>query len=329
MYCSDDISEMERIIIFLKSHKTDYVSGQELSKLLKISRVAVWKQIKKIKKLGYEIDSKQKLGYKMTNTTTLPLPWEIRNGLKSKILGRKIYYLETVDSTQNFAVEIASEKNHGTVVVSKQQTKGKGRLGRKWASPNGGIWLSVVLQPEIDVTKTTLIPIASSLALVVAIEKSLDIKPKLKWPNDVTVNGKKVAGMLVEASIESNKIEHLILGVGINFKINPKKIEQKLKNTEHFYGVETLVKEDTTESPIKLIQEFLYQLEKNINMLTEGKIRPIITQWTKRSSTIGHKISITTSDGKISGNATHIDDEGALILSKNGHRNRVLVGDVT
>jgi len=179
MYCSDDISEMERIIIFLKSHKTDYVSGQELSKLLKISRVAVWKQIKKIKKLGYEIDSKQKLGYKMTNTTTLPLPWEIRNGLKSKILGRKIYYLETVDSTQNFAVEIASEKNHGTVVVSKQQTKGKGRLGRKWASPNGGIWLSVVLQPEIDVTKTTLIPIASSLALVVAIEKSLNIKPKL------------------------------------------------------------------------------------------------------------------------------------------------------
>ncbi len=327
-YSSKDNPGLLKVLSFLKTHDTEYLSGQDLSDVLKISRVAVWKHIKKIKELGYNIESKQKLGYKLISNTKLLLPWEITHGLKTKKIGREAYYFDSINSTQTQALKMTLEsKNNGTVIISQKQTGGKGRAGRKWISPKGGIWLSVILHPEFDVSVATLFPIASSLALSIAIEKCFNVEPELKWPNDVTIKGKKVAGILVDASMESNKIESMVLGVGINFDVSVKEIEKALKNTPNFYGVISLQKFKKDTTPVYLIQIFLEELENIFEMLNVGQIKKIIKEWTKRSSTIGKNVELITKEGKITGKATKRDDEGALIISDKKN-SRVLAGDI-
>ena len=328
-YSSFNNPGLVKVLFFLKAHNTEYLSGQDLSDVLRISRVAVWKHIKKIKELGYKVETKQKLGYRLESNTEKLLPWEITDGLKTKIIGKKAYYFDSIDSTQNQALTMAFDKeNNGAVIVAEQQTSGKGREGRRWESPKGGIWLSIILHPKFDISVTTLFPLASALALSNAIEKTMKIKAEVKWPNDITINGKKVAGMLVDASLESNKIEELVLGVGINFNVDVKQIEKTLKETPNFYGAANLVQNQKQIKPIDLVHSFLTELEKIYFMLDAANIKKIIKDWTAKSSTIGKEVEINTEKGKIKGLATKIDDDGALIISKNKKVTRVMAGDV-
>ena len=328
IYSSFDNVSMIKILSLLKSHKSEYLSGQDLSDVLKISRVAIWKHIKKIRSLGYKIESKQQSGYKLVDIPDLLLPWEITENLKTKFIGKRAYYFDSIDSTQDFALKIASQDNeNGTVIISKKQTGGKGRMKRKWFSPVGGIWMSVIIHPDFDISNVTLVPIATSLALCMAIEKTIKIRPKLKWPNDITIKGKKVAGILVDTSIESNKIESLILGVGINFKIKQEKLKKNIVNSPNYYGATTLVKKN--ESALHLVQQFLYELEVIFQWINSGLTKKIIFEWAKRSSTIGKNISIINDKKIVTGKAIKIDNDGALIISKNKQTTRILIGDVT
>ena len=328
MFTSFDDFSFLKILSFLKAHESEFLSGQDMSDILKISRVAVWKDIKKIRSLGYKIESKQNLGYRLIDSSELLLPWEITQNLNTKFLGKRVYYFDSTDSTQNFAMEIASnDKENGTVIISKKQTVGRGRMKRKWKSPTGGIWMSIIIHPKFDVSYTTLVPIATSLALCMAIEKILKIKPELKWPNDVTLKGKKVAGVLVDTSIISNEIENMVLGIGINFKIKPHELASTIKKTPNFYGVATLVKKN--ERALPLVHQFLYELENVFQLINSRRIRKIKNEWTKRSSTIGRNVSIITSEGNVNGKAVKIDSDGALIISKGKKAERILVGDIT
>ena len=327
MFTSFDDFSFLKILSFLKAHESEFLSGQDMSNILKISRVAVWKDIKKIRSLGYKIESKQNLGYRLIDSSELLLPWEITQNLNTKFLGKRVYYFDSTDSTQNFAMEIASnDKENGTVIISKKQTVGRGRMKRKWKSPTGGIWMSIIIHPKFDVSYTTLVPIATSLALCMAIEKILKIKPELKWPNDVTLKGKKVAGVLVDTSIISNEIENVVLGIGINFKIKPHELASTIKKTPNFYGVTTLVKKN--EKALPLVQQFLYELENVFQLINSRRIKKIKSEWTKRSSTIGRNVSIITSEGNVSGKAVKIDSDGALIISKGKKTEKILVGDI-
>jgi BirA family biotin operon repressor/biotin-[acetyl-CoA-carboxylase] ligase len=330
IYSLDDNSGLVKVLSFLKSHNTEYLSGQDLSDVLRISRVAVWKHIKKIRELGYKIESKQKLGYRLESNTDMLLPWEITAGLKTKIFGKQAYYFDSIDSTQKQAMKMSSdEASNGTIIIAEKQTSGKGRLGRKWISPKGGIWFSIILHPKFDISVITLFPIASALALSNAIEKTLNIKSEVKWPNDITIKGKKVAGMLVDASLESNKIENLVLGVGINFDVDVKQIEKILRGTPNFYGVASLSEQNKTIKPILLVQSFLTELEQMYDLLNMGDTKKIIRDWTKKSSTIGQNIELHTENGKIKGKAIRIDDDGALVISENNKSRRVTSGDIT
>ena len=328
MLTSFDNLSFLKILSFLKAHKSEFLSGQDMSDILKISRVAVWKDIKKIRSLGYKIESKQNLGYRLVDSSELLLPWEVTQNLNTEFLGKRVYYFDTIDTTQNFAMKIASKSNeNGTVVISKKQTGGRGRMKRKWKSPAGGIWMSIIIHPKFDVSYATLVPIATSLALCIAIEKILKIKPELKWPNDVTLKGKKIAGILIDTSIVSNEIENMVLGIGINFKIKPHELANMIKKTPNFYGVATLVKKN--ESALPLVQQFLYELENIFQLINSGHIKKIKNGWTKRSSTIGRNVSIMTNEGNLNGKAVKIDSDGALIISKGKKIERILVGDIT
>lgn len=329
IYTSFDNPGLVKVLTFLKTHNTEYLSGQDLSDVLKISRVAVWKHIKKIISLGYIVESKQKLGYRLTKNTELLLPWEITHGLKTKKIGKRVYYFDSIDSTQNYANDIVNDpKEDGALIIAEKQTGGKGREGRKWASPEGGIWFSIIMHPKMDIGLSTLIPIASSLALRNTISKTLKIESELKWPNDVTINHKKVAGMIADIALESNKIKNLVLGIGINFNVNAKTIENKFKDTPNFYGVCSLADFNKTVSPVEFLQKYLQELEYVFQSIEKGKIKEIVNEWSKYSSTLGRKVVATLDDAKIVGIAVKIDDDGMLIIQDKDKKHRIVAGDV-
>lgn len=321
MFNSKDEPGLVKVLEFLKAHNTEYLSGQDLSDVLKISRVAIWKHVKKIKELGYVIKSDQSLGYKLESNTNKLLPWEITDKLDTKSIGKYVYYFDSINSTQKYAKKIKAE--HGTLIIADKQTEGMGRDGRIWISPKGGISLSIILHPKFDISTITIFPLAVSLALSIAIKKTLSIQTELKWPNDLMINGKKIAGILVDASLESNIVESLIVGVGINFNINVKDTQKMLKDTN--YDISSLV-QDKKIMPKILVQAFLKELEliySNIHNRTK-----IIRDWTTLSSTIGRKVEVSTTDEKIRGTATKIDDDGALVISDGSTNKRVIAGNV-
>lgn len=328
MYTSFEQTTLDKIVTLLKSHQSEFLSGEKLSKSLSLSRAAVWKNIKKLQSLGYKIESRPKSGYRLQQSTDLLVPWEVSDGLQTDIIGRKIYYFGTIDSTQNFALELAKRPHeNGSLVIADRQTQGRGRLNRKWVSPKGGIWMSILLRPNFEPSHTSLFPMATSLALAVSIEKTLKIKTELKWPNDITIKGNKVAGILIDASVESNKIDYLIIGIGINFKINPGTISKSIKQKK--YGIATLISKDQGTRPAELVQQFLLELEKTYNNILTDNVGTIRKEWIKRSSTIGKNVTITTTTGTLKGKVTGIDKTGALILSRNGIVQHVLAGDMT
>ena len=328
-YTSFDNVGLVKVLSFFQTHDSEYLSGQDLSDVLKISRVAVWKHIKKIQTLGYKIESKQKLGYRLIDDTEKLLPWEITRDLKTQLIGKRVYYFEEIDSTQNFAQNIAADKKeNGTIIIAEKQTSGRGRLDRKWTSPKGGIWFSLIIHPKFDVSSSTLIPILSAVALSKSIKSVLDIETEVKWPNDITMNGKKVAGVLVDASFQTNSIDYLILGIGINFDIDAKKLEKRLTKTPNFYGIDSLREKEDKTPPKKLLKEFLLQFEKNLFQLDKGEKSKIIKEWTKRAAGIGKKITINTSNGKISGISQGIDNDGALKIKTRNEIKKIYVGDV-
>ena len=328
-YTSFDNIGLVKVLSFFQTHDSEYLSGQDLSDVLKISRVAVWKHIKKIQSLGYKIESKQKLGYRLIDNTEKLLPWEVTHNLKTKLIGKRVYYFEEIDSTQNFAQQIAlNKKEDGTIIIAERQTDGRGRLERKWTSPKGGITFSIIIHPKFDVSSSTLVPILSAVALSKSIKSVLGIETEVKWPNDITMNGKKIAGILVDASFQANNIDYLILGVGINFDIDVKKLEKRLSKTPNFYGINSLREENDKTPPKLLLKEFLLQLEKNLLRLDNGKKSQIVKEWTKKAAGIGKKIIINTSDGKVSGISQGIDNDGALKLKTRKGIKRILAGDV-
>ena len=328
-YTSFDNVGLVKVLSFFQTHDSEYLSGQDLSDVLKISRVAVWKHIKKIQTLGYKIESKQKLGYRLIDNTEKLLPWEITRDLKTKLIGKRVYYFEEIDSTQNFAQNIAADKKeNGTIIIAEKQTSGRGRLDRKWTSPKGGIWFSLIIHPKFDVSSSTLIPILSAVALSKSIKSVLGIETEVKWPNDITMNGKKVAGVLVDASFQTNSIDYLILGIGINYDIDAKKLEKRLTKTPNFYGIDSLRGKENKTPPKTLLKEFLLQFEKNLFQLDKGEKSKIIKEWTKRAAGIGKKITINTSNGKISGISQGIDNDGALKIKTRNEIKKIYVGDV-
>ena len=330
-YNSFENPGLVKVLRFLQAHSDEYLSGQDLSDVLRISRVAVWKHIRKIRELGYSVESRQKLGYRLLADSDRLLPWEVTSGLKTDVIGQRAYYFESTDSTQAQSLRLAADPaNNGAIVTAARQTDGRGRSGRRWISQDGGIWFSVILQPEFGISDATLFPIASSVALSEAIEKTFGISPELKWPNDLIINGKKVAGMLVDASMESNRIQNMILGVGINFDVDTGRIEDALKDSPGFYGASSLSHDGGKKvRPVQLVQAFLIALERVCNELGAGRAERIVSEWTGRSSTIGRHVELDAPDGRISGRAVRIDTDGALVVLQGGVSHRIIAGDIT
>ena len=207
-----------RILARLQEVSGEYISGTVLARELGVTRTAIWKHIESLKEEGYQINGVPNRGYRLTGLEGLPIP---PRGEAEFFIGRQLLRFAEVDSTNDVARELLArgKLGHGAVILAERQRQGRGRRGRNWESPNGGLWFSVVLFPEITIAELAKISLVSALAVAGALQRFVPSGTGVKWPNDVLLNGRKVAGILLEMKGEFDKIEYVIIGIGINVNV--------------------------------------------------------------------------------------------------------------
>lgn len=295
------------IIQMLIDSDSEYVSGQNISDKLGITRTAVWKRISKLKELGFEIESVTKKGYKLLSYPDILNKELIEIGMKSDFIGHSVEVLESVDSTNDYAKKKAKELVDGSVIISLEQVKGKGRRGRSFHSGKGdGIYLSIILKPGFEPAKAPFITSIAGAALVNTFNK-FNIQTKVKWPNDVLINGKKVAGILTEMSADMEFIEYIVLGVGIN--VSGLEFPSELKNI-----ATSLKLEGYDVKKLSIIWQFIYEFELLYNLYLNENTSEVVNILKNNSSVLGKQINVHYMNEIESAIAVDINNQGALII---------------
>ena len=313
----------EKVLQKLKEQKN--VSGEMLAREFNVSRMAVCKAVGRLRAEGYRIESKPRKGYRLLPLEDEPLNiFEIGRNLGTKVVGREIYCLKEVDSTMDEVKKFA-EKPEGLVVVAERQLKGRGRLSREWFSPKGGLYLSILLKPKIQPQMVPCLSLLGGLAVCETVRSLYQMDAKLKWPNDVVYGGRKLSGVLVEASIEQDLIHYVILGIGVNLNLDKPDFPPSLRKTA--CSVKMVLQRQVSRP--EFARNLLRKIDYWYDVLHKKGSEPIIEAWVKLSSTIGKLVKVRLPGGSLTGIAETLDEDGALILkTPNGNRVKVYAGEV-
>ena len=315
-------NKKSEIIKILKESKGKAVSGEELGNQLGISRTMIWKYIKSLAKEGYEIESSPKIGYMLRSVPDRLYPDTIQMGLKTSLIGQKIHYFDELTSTNITAKELAHDADDGTIVVAEVQKGGRGRLGREWLSPRGGIWMSVILKPTISLAHASRLTLVVGVAISKAMRK-LGVDARIKWPNDILIDGKKVCGILTEVNAEMEQIDYIVIGIGINANVDMNDFSDDVKD------VATTLLSELGEpiDRISFIQDVLFELEQEYIRFSTQPFSHILDEWISLSDTIGRQVTVTTPSKIIEGKAVGMTEDGALMIENpNGSRQDVMAG---
>jgi len=313
----------------LKGQRGEWVSGQILAGRLDMTRAAIWKRIGLLKEQGYGIDASPRKGYRLRDIPDRLLASEIRDGLKTCVIGqRDIHHFERTDSTNKRAKEIAAAgAGEGALVVAEEQTRGRGRLDRHWFSPAGqGIYLSVVLRPALPPSEAARLVLLAAVAVAETLIDTAGLKATIKWPNDVLVGGKKIAGILTELAMEMDAVDYVIIGLGLNVNMPADQWPEDIR------GRATSVLAETGQpfSRPLLLRHLLESFENGYEELTNAGFEPIMARWRDLADMLGRKVSVQARGGSYSGEVVDFDPDGFMILrDNNGRDRRILSGDVT
>ncbi len=315
----------DKIIKIILDNKDNFISGEELSKQLGISRAAVWKHINILREEGYNIESVNRKGYRLIGSNDdLLNPQNIYHNLKTDFIGKNIIHLETVDSTNDYLKKIANEVEEGTVVISEEQTRGKGRWGRQWESEaNEGIWMSIILKPEVEPVKAPFITLIAGAAIVKALN-NLKVPAKIKWPNDIIINNKKISGILTELSAEIERINYVVVGIGMNVKNTKFDGELEDKAT-------SIYKENYDLSRLEIVTEIIYEFEKLYkDYIENNRSEETINVCKEYSAIIGKEIYIIKGDERELVKCIDLNNDGNLIIKDNNDSIReIMSGEVS
>lgn len=307
-----------QIFSYLKQAE-GYISGEDISRQLKISRTAIWKNIEELRKDGYDIVAVPHLGYKLLSSPDKLFPHEILHGLNTKVIGKNYIHYDMLTSTMDSAFQLGvSGAGEGTVVCSEGQTKGRGRMERLWSSPKGkGLYFSLILRPSIFPADAAKITLLSAVAICEALSRSTELNIHIKWPNDLLINNKKVAGILTELSAEMDRVRFMVIGAGVNVNTSVKQLPDSATSLKHETG--------KNFSRVALIQEILFSIEHWYEILNKNGFAPVIQRWRDLSSTLGKKVTV----GNVKGKAVDLDEHGGLIIqNESGEKFRCMTGDV-
>jgi BirA family biotin operon repressor/biotin-[acetyl-CoA-carboxylase] ligase len=314
-----------RTLEILLRNTSEYISGEEISKELGISRAAVWKHISLLKNEGYVFLATSKKGYKIVNAHEM-----LESGFydlpQEQAIGRNYYYLDEVDSTNSYSKKIAVESPDGTVVMADVQTKGKGRLGRAWESKDKkGLWMSVILKPKIPISGVFIL---SHLAGVAVCKTLLEegYNANIKWPNDVLINGKKVCGILCELDGEAERVNYVVVGIGLNLKQEIEDFPMEIREK----ATSLLIEDNEKIRPREILKKILLNLEYLYNTLINDGPKEIIKYAKENSATIGKDVQIIYNNDTIIGKAIDINHNGGLVIeTKDGQTMEIISGEVS
>jgi BirA family transcriptional regulator, biotin operon repressor / biotin---[acetyl-CoA-carboxylase] ligase len=305
------------------------VSGGELARKLGISRAAIWAHIEELRAIGYDIEASPHLGYRLLSVPDVLHADDLYSRLgRTRVIGREIQVFEETTSTNDLMARLArSGVKEGVVVFAESQSKGRGRMGRRWISPaRKGLWFSVLLRPDISPQAATQLTVASATALARAITLQTGIVPEIKWPNDILIRGKKIAGILTEMSAELDHLKEVILGIGIDVNLEANEFPAALRKIATSLRIESGQMVDRAGLAVAILRE----LDRDYERVKRGEFDIVAEQWQEHCSTIGSQVSIRIGDRVVRGLAESLDADGALLLrSQHGHLERIIGGDVT
>ena len=317
-----------KILAALRAHP-EGVSGAQLAEQLAISRAAIWARMDELRKVGYDIEASPHFGYKLVSSPDALHADDLLARLgQTKVVGRDIQVFEQTTSTNDVAEKLARDGvREGVVVFAESQTKGRGRLGRVWMSPTRkGLWFSVLLRPNLRPQETTQLTVISATALRRAIKTVVGITADIKWPNDLLIGGKKVAGILTEMSAEVDRVRHIILGIGLDVNQETNEFAPDLRKIATSLRIEA-------GEPVcraEIATEILRELDLDYARILAGKFSEVADEWEAACITIGKNVAVHTGDRKFRGHAESLDDDGALLVrTEHGLLERVIGGDVT
>lgn len=317
---------MYRILELLRRQE-GFLSGEDIGKELSITRAAVWKGIKKLREEGYEIEAVTNRGYRLTNPETMYNKRELEQGLKTKTMGQSIYFYEETDTTNNRARELALEgAPEGTLVIAEKQTAGRGRRGKVWESPLGtGIWMSLVLRPQIMPAEASVLTLLCGLATAEAIEAETGLSAGIKWQNDILINGKKAVGILTEMDCEMSQVHFVIPGIGIN--VNTASFPPEIADIATSLYLEC----GKTVSRRRLLHKVLERLEEHYEtFLRTGSFAAMLEDYRKHCITLGKEVHVLGREPFFA-EALDITPEGELLVRRadNGKEEVVFSGEVS
>jgi len=294
---------------------TGSVSGADLAQQLGVSRAAIWARIEELRKLGYEITANPHQGYRLLSTPDVLHADDLLARLPEHLtIGRDIRVFEATNSTNDVAEKLARDGvREGVVVFAEAQTRGRGRLGRTWLSPaRKGLWFSVLLRPDLRPQG--------------AIRRQTNLIPEIKWPNDILLGGKKVAGILTELSAELDHVKYLIIGIGVDVNLTTADLPPELRKLATSLRIESGQPVPRPELAAAILQE----LDADYARVRAGQFEALADEWEAQCTTIGREVTIRIGDRTLRGIAEALDSEGALLLrTQHGRLERIIGGDVT
>lgn len=288
------------------------VSGQDIADEFGLSRTAIWKYIKELEEEGYEIGSQRKKGYFLIEAPDLVNAANISEQLETTAYGRRVKYFKTCLTTQTIAhKEAQSGAADGTLIISEEQTAGKGRLARPWVSSSGrGIWMSLIIRPELAPQQAPQLTLVAAVAIVRAIEEVADIQPVIKWPNDILLNGKKITGILTELQADPDRVKAIILGIGVNANQQLEDFPEELHSIATSLLMETGKKVDRA----KLVAKIMQYVEQYTALYVEKGFAPIKLLWESYATITGKRIRANMVKESVDGVALGISEDGRLEL---------------
>lgn len=317
---------MKEKILELLKQADGYVSGQMICEQLNVSRTAVWKNINALKREGYQIDSVNNKGYRLISEPDLLNEMRIREYLQTKWLAKKIIYLPVTDSTNTQAKKMGEEgAEHGTLVVTQCQTAGRGRRGRSWESPEGNVYFTFLLRPEVEISRASMITLVAALAVAKAVDDVTGLDSKIKWPNDVVANGKKLCGILTESSSDLEYINYAVVGIGIN--VNQTVFPEEIAETASSLLLET----GHTVDRGQLLGVFLNRFEQYYETFIQTEdMSGLKDVYNEKLVNCGREVKIIEKDRERVLKALGIDNDGGLVVENSeGERESIISGEVS
>jgi len=305
------VIEMKSQLLKSLKERHDVVSGEFLSRHLGVSRVAIWKHIQKLQTCGYNIQSGPK-GYRLINSPDTPFAWEFPQRESC------IHYFDSAGSTMEIARELARKGCPDfSVVIAETQTKGRGRMDRNWWSPEGGLYFTLVLRPHIPPVMSPLVNFGAAIVLARTLHDICNVDARVKWPNDILVDGRKVSGMLSEMEAADDQVSFVNIGIGINMNNDLPPDLPFATSVKNISG--------KTCSRKAFLTEFLDRLEDRIH---QPDLAGVITEWKTCSATLGQQVKIVSRQGVTEGKAMDVDPTGALIVrTQDGNLEKIYYGD--